>query len=107
MFPSFQKGFPADSVTQNLPTNAGDTGDVGLTLDSGRPPGKGNGAPLRVSCLEDLMDRGAWWAAVTELDATEHSTQRHFRKFSSVPWEPASNSHPTPGVTTSFSIIIY
>ena len=26
--------------------------------------GEGNGAPLQYSCLENLMDRGAWWAAV-------------------------------------------
>ena len=28
------------------------------------PPGEGNGTPLRYSCLENPMDRGAWWAAV-------------------------------------------
>ena len=26
--------------------------------------GEGNGTPLQYSCLEDPMDRGAWWAAV-------------------------------------------
>ena len=26
--------------------------------------GEGNGIPLQYSCLENLMDRGAWWAAV-------------------------------------------
>ena len=31
---------------------------------SGRSPGEGNGNPLQYSCLENLMDRGAWWAAV-------------------------------------------
>ena len=31
---------------------------------SGRSPGEGNGTPLQYSCLEDPMDRGAWWAAV-------------------------------------------
>ena len=28
------------------------------------PPGEGNGNPLQYSCLENRMDRGAWWAAV-------------------------------------------
>jgi len=28
---------------------------------SGRSPGEGNGYPLQYSCLEDSMDRGAWW----------------------------------------------
>ena len=31
---------------------------------SGRSPGKGNGNPLQYSCLENSMDRGAWWATV-------------------------------------------
>ena len=30
----------------------------------GRSPGVGNGNPLQFSCLEDPMDRGAWWATV-------------------------------------------
>ena len=40
----------------------------------GRSPGKENGNPLQYSCLENPMDRGAWWAAVysvAELDMTE------------------------------------
>ena len=30
----------------------------------GRCPGEGNGKPLQYSCLENSMDRGAWWATV-------------------------------------------
>ena len=33
-------------------------------LESGRSPGEGNGNPLQYSCLENSMDRGAWWATV-------------------------------------------
>ena len=29
----------------------------------GRSPGEENGSPLQYSCLENFMDRGAWWAA--------------------------------------------
>ena len=39
-------------------------GDLGLIPESGRSPGEGNGNPLQYSCLENPMDRGAWWAAV-------------------------------------------
>ena len=31
---------------------------------SGRSPGEGNGNPLQYSCLENPVDRGAWWAVV-------------------------------------------
>ena len=34
------------------------------SLGLGRSPGEGNGNPLRYSCLENPMDRGAWWATV-------------------------------------------
>ena len=34
-------------------------------------PGEGNGTPLQSSCLENPMDRGAWWATVKESDTTE------------------------------------
>ena len=44
---------------------------------SGRPPGGGNGNTLQHSCLENPMDRGAWWAiihgVVKELDMTERA----------------------------------
>ena len=36
----------------------------GLILGSGRSPGEGHGNPLQRSCLENPMDRGAWWATV-------------------------------------------
>ena len=38
--------------------------DSGLIPGTGRSPGEGNGNPLQYSCLENPMDRGAWWAAV-------------------------------------------
>ena len=44
--------------------HAEDTGDVGLIRGSGRFPGGGRGNPLQYSCLENSMDRGAWWATV-------------------------------------------
>ena len=53
-------GFPGGSVVKNPPANAGDAGDVGLILGSGRSPGGGNGNPLQYSCLQNSMDRGAW-----------------------------------------------
>ena len=34
------------------------------SLGLGRSPGEGNGNPPQYSCLENSMDRGAWWATV-------------------------------------------
>ena len=55
-------------MEQNLPANARDIGDPGSIPGSGRSPGGGNGSPLQYSCLENPMDRGAWWAAVYGAD---------------------------------------
>ena len=51
-------------VVKNSPAHAGDTRDVGLIPVLGRSPGGGHDNPLRYSCLENPMDRGAWWAIV-------------------------------------------
>ena len=48
-------------VVKNPPANEG---DVSLIPESGRSPGRENGNPLRYSCREDPLDRGAWWATV-------------------------------------------
>ena len=49
-------------VVKNLPANAGDKRHAGSIPGSGRSPGEGNGYPLQYSCLENSIDRGAWWA---------------------------------------------
>ena len=49
-------------VVENSPANAGALRDAGLIPGLGRFPGEGNGNPLQCSCLENPMDRGAWWA---------------------------------------------
>ena len=35
-------------------------GDMGSILKLARSPGEGNSNPLKYSCLENFMDRGAW-----------------------------------------------
>ena len=49
------------AVVRNLPASAGDSGSIPWL---GRSSGVGNGNPLQYSCLENSMDRGAWWATV-------------------------------------------
>ena len=51
-------------MVKNLPANAEDVRDVDLIPGSGKSPGGGHGNPLQYSCLENPMDRVAWWATV-------------------------------------------
>ena len=44
--------------------SAYNAGDMGLIPRSGRSPEEGKGNPVQNSCLENSMDKGAWWAAV-------------------------------------------
>ena len=63
--PASEEGFPGGIGIKDPPANAGDARDVNSTPgSSGRSPGVGNGNSLRYSCLENPMDRGAWWAPV-------------------------------------------
>ena len=62
--------FPGGSVGKESAWNAG---DVGLIPGLGRSPGGGHGSPLQYFCLENVMDRGAWQAAVHGL--TKSQTQ--------------------------------
>ena len=50
-------------VVKNLLAHAGDPGDVGSIPGLGRSLEVGNGKLLQYSCLENPMNRGAWWAA--------------------------------------------
>ena len=55
------QGFPGGSAGKESACNAG---DLGLISGSGRSPGERNGYPLQYSCLENPIERGAWWATV-------------------------------------------
>ena len=60
--------------------SACNAGDLGLIPGLGRSPRGGHGNSLQYSCLENFMDRGAWWATahrVTQLDTTEVTKQQH------------------------------
>ena len=53
-------GFPRNA-SRKQPANAGDKGSIPRL---GRSLGEENGNPLQYSCLENLLDRGAFWAAI-------------------------------------------
>ena len=61
MFNVGKVGFPDGSDGKECACNAG---HPGLIPGSGRSRGEGTGNPLQYSCLENFMDRGAWWATV-------------------------------------------
>ena len=77
-------GFPGGSVGKSPPDNAGDAGDTGFILGLGRCPRGEDGNPLQYSCLENSMDRGAWWATVHEVTKESDMTKwlhRHTRMW--------------------------
>ena len=54
-------------MVTNPPANTWDIRDVDSLPGLGKSPGEANGSPLQYSCLENSMDRGAWWATVHEV----------------------------------------
>ena len=68
-------GFPDNAAVKNSPAHTGDIRDLGSIPGSGRSPGGGNGSPLQYSCLENSMDRGAWWATVHRVKEESDTTK--------------------------------
>ena len=66
---SHATGFRGGSDGKESACSAGDQVSI---LGLGRSPGEGHGNPLQYSCLENLMDRGAWWATVHGVTRVRH-----------------------------------
>ena len=58
------QGLPRYVSSRESAASAGATGDIGLIPESGRSPRGGNGNPRHCSCMDNIMDRRAWQAAV-------------------------------------------
>ena len=58
-------------MIKNPSANAGDIRDMGSIPGSGRSLGEGNGNSLQYSCLESLMDKGAWRATVHRITKSQ------------------------------------
>ena len=57
-------------AVKNPPASAGDIRDTGLVPGLGRSSGRGHGNPLQYSCLEKLMNRGAWHVRINKFSKT-------------------------------------
>ena len=69
---SCQHSFPGGSDGKE---SAWNTRDLGSIPGSGRSPGEGNGNPLQYSCLENSMDRRAWWSQGGSASPWGHKSQ--------------------------------
>ena len=66
-------------VVKNLSASAADVRNEGSIPWLGRSPREGNGNPLQYSCLENPMDRGAWWATYS---LWGHNSQTQLKRLS-------------------------
>ena len=62
-------------MVKNLPAYTGDITDRGLIPGSGKSPGGRHGNTLQYSCLDNSMDRGAWWPTVHGLQRVGHNLE--------------------------------
>ena len=62
--PGFDTCSQVALVVKNSPANTGNARGMGSIPSSGGSPGGGHGNPLQHSCLENPMDRGAWWITI-------------------------------------------
>ena len=60
-------GFPVALAIKKLPANAGDTRHTGSIPGSGWSIRGGHDNPFQYSCLENPLDRGAWWAMTADM----------------------------------------
>ena len=96
-FRRFECLFPGGSQVKVSACNAG---DLGLIPGSGRSPGEGNGTPLQYSCLENPMDRGAWWATVHGVA----KSQTRLRDLTFISLSNSMKSHILPEVILYFTV---
>ena len=70
------KGFPGGTMVKKLLANAGDIKEASSIPGSGRPPREWHDNPLQYSCLENPMDRGAWWATAHKVTKSQTCLKR-------------------------------
>ena len=71
----------AEWLRIHLPTQEMQETDTGSIPGLGKYPGVGNGNPLQYSCLENSMDRGAWWATIPGAAKSKARLSAHTRSW--------------------------
>ena len=89
----FSLAFPGDTVVKNPPENVGDSRDRGSISGLGGSPGEGNGNPLQYSCLENSMDKGAWFYGVAKSQTRLSMPTHIFITLESIPSNQIAESH--------------
>ena len=79
-------GFPGGTSGKEPHANAGDVRDEDSIPGSGRSPGGSHGNPLQYSCLENPMDRGAWWATIHGLAKSRSQLKEPFSDATKKPF---------------------
>ena len=82
-------GFPHGSVVKESTCSAGDAGDPGSILGLGKSLGGEHGNPFQYPCLENPVDRGAWWATVLGIAKSHTQLKRlclSHTQHSDSPW---------------------
>ena len=98
------QGLPLCSVGEESACDARDPGSI---PGSGRCPGGGNGNPLQYSCLENLMDRGAWQATVHGVTRVGHDLATKSPPYSGSILNPDSFSNVTFLIYYKLFIVIF
>ena len=70
-------GSSGGAVVKNQPVNPGDMRNAGSIPGSGRSPRGGHGNPLWYSCLENSINREAWWAIVHGVAKSQMQLNTH------------------------------
>ena len=73
-------------VVKNPLANAGDLRDTGSIPGLGRLPGLSHGNPLQYSCLENSMNRGAWWVTVHRVTKSQTRLSNYHFHFQMLSW---------------------
>ena len=99
----FYRPFPAGSVVKILLANAGNVRDAGSITGSGRSPGGEHSNPPQYSCLENHMDRGAWWATVHSVIKSQKWPKHPHMQGAFVQDTTCTDLHDSPAGAVSLS----